>query len=103
MALRFSLALLALTLFLSQAVAASDGGTPWFQETIAFKGAAIFAFIDSDIKYDGRRLDLEDDLDLDDFSALPSSKPATSRSCARTRGRSISISSSRTTPSFRSA
>lgn len=72
MALRSTLALLALALLSSQAAGASDAGTPWFQETIAFKGAAIFAFIDSDITYNGRDLDLEDDLDLDDFSALPS-------------------------------
>jgi hypothetical protein len=72
MILRSPLALLALALLASQAAGASDGGAPWFQETIAFKGAAIFAFIDSDIKYKGQEIDLEDDLDLDDFSVLPS-------------------------------
>jgi hypothetical protein len=72
MALRSALAAFALALLPAQTAGASDDGTPWFEETVAFKGAAIFAFIDSDIKYDGRRLDLEDDLDLDDFSALPS-------------------------------
>jgi hypothetical protein len=72
MALRAPLTLFAVALLSSQAAGASDDGTPWFQETIAFKGAAIFAFIDSDVTYNGRDLDLEDDLDLDDFSVLPS-------------------------------
>jgi hypothetical protein len=72
MNLRTPLALVTLALLSSQAAGASDVGAPWFQETISFKGAAIFAFIDSDIKYDGQSLDLEDDLDLDDFSVLPS-------------------------------
>ena len=39
---------------------------------VAFKGAATFAFIDSDIKYKGQEIDLEDDLGLDEFSVLPS-------------------------------
>lgn len=61
-----------LALLCSQAAGASDADTPWFHETLALKGAVIFAFIDSDIEYKGRQIDLEDDLDLDDFSALPS-------------------------------
>jgi hypothetical protein len=72
MTLRSPLALLALALCASQAAGASDDGAPWFQETIAFKGAAIFAFIDSEVTYNGRDFDLEDDFDLDDFSVLPS-------------------------------
>jgi hypothetical protein len=51
---------------------ASDVGAPWFQETLALKGGAIFAFIDSDIEYKGQDIDLEDDLDLEKFSVLPS-------------------------------
>jgi hypothetical protein len=72
MPLRSPLALLALALLSSQASGASDAGAPWFQETIAFKGGAIFAFIDSDIEYKGKEFDLEDDFDLDEFSVLPS-------------------------------
>ncbi len=72
MPLRLSLALLTLALLPSQAGGASDAGPPWFQETITFKVAAIFAFIDSDIEYKGEKHDLEDDLDLDEFSVLPS-------------------------------
>ena len=72
MPLRLPLALFAVALLCSQPAGASDAGAPWFQETIAFKGAAIFAFIDSDIEYKGREFDLEDDFDLDDFSVLPS-------------------------------
>jgi hypothetical protein len=69
---RLPLALLALALLCPQAAGASDAGDPWFQETVAFQGAAIFAFIDSDIEYKGRDFDLEDDFDLDEFSVLPS-------------------------------
>jgi len=72
MTLRPPLALLALALLCSQAAGASDADAPWFHETLALKGAVIFAFIDSDIEYKGRGIDLEDDLDLDDFSVLPS-------------------------------
>jgi hypothetical protein len=69
---RLPLGLLALALLCPQAAGASDAGAPWFQETVAFQGAAIFAFIDSDIEYKGRDFDLEDDFDLDEFSVLPS-------------------------------
>ncbi len=72
MTLRSPLALLALALLFSQAAGASDAGAPWFHETLSLKGAVIFAFIDSDIEYKGREIDLEDDLDLEEFSALPS-------------------------------
>ena len=53
MTLRSPLALLALALLSSQAAGASDADTPWFHETLALKGAVIFAFIDSDIEYKG--------------------------------------------------
>ena len=71
MPLRPALALLALALLSSQAAGASDADAPWFHETLALKGGAIFAFIDSDIEYKGQEIDLEDDLDLEDFSVLP--------------------------------
>jgi hypothetical protein len=71
MTLRSPLALLVLVLMSSQAAGASDAGVPWFHETLSLKGAVIFAFINSDVEYKGRNIDLEDDLDLDDFSALP--------------------------------
>jgi hypothetical protein len=72
MTLRSPLALLALVLLSSPAAGASDAGAPFFHETLALKGAVIFAFIDSDIEYKGQDIDLEDDLDLEEFSVLPS-------------------------------
>lgn len=72
MRLRLAHATLAFTLLSAQAARAEVGGAPWFHETISLKGAAIFAFLDTDIEYKGRDIDLERQLDLDEYATLPS-------------------------------
>jgi hypothetical protein len=58
--------------FASTARAGDDEGIPWFRETVALDGAAIFAFLDTDVEIRGTDIDLESDLDLNDFAVLPS-------------------------------
>ncbi len=51
---------------------ADDDRISWFQESVSLKAGAIFAFVDTDVEVDGNHLDLEHDLNLDDFEVLPS-------------------------------
>lgn len=72
--MRLALVLTALLLLASPepARAGDDGGIAWFRETVAIDGAAIFAFLDTDVEVRGNDIDLESDLDLNDFAVLPS-------------------------------
>lgn len=70
-----ALALAALAAPLSDPAAADETSRiPWFREAISLDLAVIPAYIDSDVTVSGNSLDLESDLGLDDFSALPSAE-----------------------------